>query len=278
MLLKQNIGQKGFFFLILILSCYISLVSSKLNERHIHLRNEVIDTDTVKTLHPVTWVDKLALVFGNVFPWLAKNQVEVEILLAKEEEHQSYFIHFDHTLTSHDPSLEALKKKGILVGNYLPRNTYMVSAKPSQIESAKHVEGVLWIGDMEHVHKQPSETIVHGFLSHHVEKTIALHEKEYKREERLTGRKFEKIPPAPKKEEVEFVIMAHLAKHETRQHLSESVQGWEVELKKLVGDDFHRIMVVSHQKIATMVLGPESTKKVASFLSKKGLVHWVEVF
>jgi thioredoxin reductase len=35
--------------------------------------------------------------------------------------------------------------------------------------------------------------------------------------------------------------------------------------------------IVSHQKIATMVLGPESTKQVASFLSKKGLVHWVEV-
>eukprot|EP01080_Neovahlkampfia_damariscottae_P011694 gene11694-4928_t len=275
---NQKLGLKGLLFLILVLLTYISTVSSKLHERHVHLRNEIIDTTERKSLHEVSFIEGLPKIFVNIFKILGVIDTQkISEEKIKAEEHESYLVHFDHQLKSHDPSLEELKKLGILVGDYIPRNTYMVSAKPSQIKEAKHVTGVLWIGDMHHENKQPDLKLKNGFINTHIEKTVSLFQKEIEREERLTGRKLQSVPTTPTRDAVEFVIMAHLAKHESKQQLEENIKSWTQELKVLTENKIHRVIAVSDKKIATLTYGAENAHKVSNFLAKKGLVHWVEI-
>src|SRR5690606_8433835 len=69
---------------------------------------------------------------------------------------------------------------------------------------------------------------------------------------------------------------ATVAPHDSKEQLQKQAQKWLNELRKLLGDKISSLIAVSSKKIAAGVKGSDAALETQKFLSKDGLVHWVE--
>lgn len=239
-----------------ILVVLVTIVASK-NHRLIELRSGTIDTTVEKQAHEVSWSEYFSkFLTGSILNSIPNANEDKTI--------RTYFVHFDHQLQSHDSSLEQLKKLGILLGHYVPKNSYIISGTIEQIQKAKRVTGVLWVGEMNKKHKSHQKQLLKGFLNKHTELSAKF--------EPTGARKLQTI-----QEKVEFLVFGQLAEHYSKEHLKENTKEWSTELKKLIGDNFISLVVATKNKIAIGVYESKSALQVTNWLKKQGLVHWVEI-
>lgn len=197
---------------------------------------------------------------------------------------------------------EQVKKFTVRLGHYIPQRTFMISGSEKNVfrlkeylneigrsynrnngwwSSNNNREEVCWIGLVEKDHK----SVPRDVLEVHLDKTVVVDrvmrgELPYDDAFRYLTRKL--LSNNDKGKDVHFVIMATMAKHESKEELElNEIANVNSPLMKLVKenseDDHVSVKAVSNEKIAIGVNGHQHALKLAEKLKEHGLVHWVEI-
>lgn len=239
---------------ILLLITFLITTVFAINHHQILLRQGAIDTTRAPQAHDESFLSSL---LHKTTAWIGGMHFEEE-----EEKLGTYLFHLNEA-KSFDTTISELKKMGIRIGDYIPFRTFIGTGTPSQVKRARRVSGVKWIGKYESKHKMPNEDVLKKHMDWHVSTYGGL---------KSGGRKLHQL-----KDEVDFLIFANTAPHNSKQELQKQVDIWQSELKRQLGDSLLKMKAVSNSKIAVGVKGSNAATHVSKYLSADGLIHWVEV-
>jgi len=258
----------------------------------IHLRSGQIRTKQQQDHFPTT----TASVF-KLFQAIFSNNIVGSSTLDNLTQ-RTYLIHFyknhDQVFGASSSWLEEqLKLFNVRLGEYIPQRTFVISGTEYNVNQAKnHISSQLtswfsksqacWIGP----YQSNDKSIPDSTLEVHLDKTVLVDrvirgDLPYDSALRYITRKL--LAENDEGKDVHFIVTANVAKHESREELSQVISSEESLLMKAVHsviDDPSEIIdvkAVSSDKIAVGVMGHKSAMKVAQGLRSHGLVHWVEV-
>jgi hypothetical protein len=186
--------------------------------------------------------------------------LQIPVKQNRNEEVSSYL--FQYRKGMMQITKEKLQNLGIKLGEYVPYDTIIGSATPSQLRNAQMIDEIVWVGELKDHHKMHEERrirqwakvhkYVENLLDYSTTRTI------------LNGTEM-------------YIVHVIVAQHGSKQELEKATKKWSKELAIELGSNFQRLIVTSPQKVVLGILGSEYAIKAAKILTKKGIVHWVEV-
>jgi len=263
---------------VIMVTLFINYTSGNHHPRKIYLKKGTIDTRLSKQIigSPPTifnsFFNSMLTSFVGNFEFIKtnpsktdKNEIKTVLVHFKK--------HFNHKIE------DELKKYDIIIGDYLPHNTHIVTGKIKELEKIKdEMKDVLWIGELDHHHKMHDEHLLNEHLGKHEEVVL---EKFYKKQ--LNDAKKKNIgtrnlqSSVNLKESIHYTILASVGEHKDIDSLKNLMTPLKVDLQKEFGKNFINLVVASTRKIGLGVLGKETAVMVTKWLTKQHFIHWVEV-
>lgn len=241
--------SKVVIFVVLCIFC----ATSSAHHSKILLRTATIDTTTQPSLsQSYDSITQRLLTYILQFPPVKQKD---------NEEISSYLFRYRKGMMQ--IAKEKLQNMGIKLGGYVPYDTIIGSATPSQVRNAQMVNEIEWIGELKDHHKMHEEQQIRNWAKVH----------------KFVENVLDNSSPRTimNGTELLYIVNVVVAHHGSKHELEQVTKEWSKELKTEVGWNFKRLIVSSPQKIVLGIVGSESAIKVAKLLTKKGIVHWVEV-